>query len=416
MLSTKSPRDVRLSSPQLWEAAAKGLTDAGVDVINIGLISSDMLYFCVGQYGYDAGITISASHNPAEYNGMKMLLQGGIFVGGDMGGYEIRDMIKKDKWRTTNDKKGTVTEKDFAADYIAHARGYIKDENIKPMKVVVNGNFGLSAEWAKKVTEGLPIELVMLNEKPDGTFPKGRPDPLIPENRGETSELVRSSGADLGVAWDADADRTFFFDEKGEFISGYFSVAIFAEHFLAQDPGGTIIVDPRLTWAVTEKVKSLGGTSVISKCGHTFIKRVMKETNAIFGGENSAHYFFRNSFRAENGMVAFLVMLEILSRSGGKMSQLVQPYRDTYFISEEHNTVVSDIPAAIAEVESTYASQGTTDKLDGLSIDFGQWRFNVRPSNTEPLLRVVLEARNPELLAEKTTELLAIIGKYKVAE
>ncbi|MDY7031620.1 MAG: phosphomannomutase/phosphoglucomutase [Thermodesulfobacteriota bacterium] len=404
-------KDVRLSSPSLWQAAASGVTDAGVNVIDIGTISTDMLYFAVAKYGYGGGITVSASHNPVQYNGMKVVREKAIPISSDTGLQEILKIVLQSRTIKAK-KKGHITKRDIRDAYLKHVRSFIDINAIQPLKVVANANFGLAGEVARELTVDMPIEIIGINFTPDGSFPKGRPDPLIPENRQETIHAVKEAGADFGVAWDADADRCFFFDETGEFIQGYFITALLAGTFLKRFPGSKIIFDPRLTWANIDTVKENGGIPLINKCGHAFFKERMRREDAVFAGEMSAHYYFRDNYYADNGMIPFMMMLEILSSSGKSLSQLIKPLTNKYFISGEINREVKDTERILKEIERKYRD-AAVDHMDGLSIEYSDWRFNLRPSNTEPLLRLNLEARSQSLMIEKRDELLMHINEIE---
>ncbi len=400
-------KDVRISSPSLWEAAARGMTDAGVNVIDIGTISTDMLYFAVARYGFDGGITISASHNPREYNGMKVVREKAIPISSDTGLQDILEIALKSEG-IVEKKKGETVKKDIMEDYLNHVRSFIDIGRVSPLKVVANANFGLAGEVVKRLTGDIPLEIVEINFTPDGNFPKGRPDPLIPQNRQETISKIDETGADFGVAWDADADRCFFFDEAGEFIEGYFITALLAKIILKKYPGSKIIFDPRLTWANIDTVTENGGIPIINKCGHSFFKDRMRREDAAFAGEMSAHYYFRENFYADNGMIPFMMMLEALSVSGSTLSQLLSPLRSKYFVSGEINKTVNSAQKIIDLLEDKYRDS-TIDHIDGLSIEYPDWRFNLRPSNTEPLLRLNLEAKSSDLMEEKRDEIVRLI-------
>ena len=400
-------RDVRVSSPHLWQIAADALTAAGVNVIDIGVISTDMLYFAVPTLEADGGITITASHNPREYNGMKMVRAEAIPISSDSGLKEIAASLN-DAAPPVAAVPGIIIKKDIRAGYLDHIRSFIDLTALKPLKVVVNGNFGLAAQIVQEALRDTPIEFIPLNDQPDGTFPKGRPDPLIPENRTETEALVKSSGADLAIAWDADADRCFFFDEHGDFVDGYFITTLLAELLLKKNPGSAIIYDPRQIWAIEAVVNRLGGRPIINKAGHAFIKESMRRENAVFGGETSAHYYFRDNFFCDNGMIPALLLLEHLSQSGQSLAKIVRPLRDKYFISGEVNTQVADPVAKLTEIEQQYRD-GQITKIDGLSVAYDDWRFNVRASNTEPIVRLNVEATSRELCDEKTAAILDML-------
>lgn len=414
--------DVRLSSPSLKRAAIKATTDRGVKVIDVGEISTDMLYFAVAHYGYAGGFTITASHNPKEYNGMKIVREESKPISGDTGIYEIRDIAMKMEADVSvldgEINLSLVEQKNILNDYVAKVRSFANMSAIRPFKIVVNPNFGVGGRVIDKIIEGTGIELIKLNYESDGNFPKGRPDPLIPENREEISKLVVESGADFGVAWDADADRCFFFTEKGQFIEGYFITALLARIFLKKNEKEKIVHDTRLTWAIEDMVKSLGGESVSTKAGHAFIKERMRKENAIFGGEMSAHYYFRNFYYCDCGMIPLVMMLEYLSGHVRKLSQLIEEhFWQDYFVSGEINSEVSDVQMVIDAIREKYAPLATSiDNQDGISLDFidqenpkNSWRFSLRGSNTEPLIRFNLEAKSQEVMEKRRDEILSQI-------
>jgi phosphomannomutase len=401
-------KDVRLSSPSLWQAAAKGLNDAGVDVIDIGTISTDMLYFSVAKYGYAGGMTISASHNPGEYNGIKFVREKAIAISGDTGIMDMRDQVLKNE-QIMEPEKGEVTKKDILADYVKHCLSFIDPKAIKPMKIVANANFGMAGVAVNKILEFLPIQIVPLDFEPNGNFPKGRPDPMILERRIETEALVKSERADLGVAWDADADRIFLFDENGEYVDNYFLSAILAKFFLEKSPSKEkIIMDPRQYWAVKDTVAQAGGESIMNKVGHALIKDGMRKNNVLFAGEITGHFYFRDNFFCDNGMIPLLIILEMLSNSGQKMSDLAKSYREKYFISGELNQTVADPDEVIRQAQQKY-QDGKVDLIDGVGVEYSDWRFNLRKSNTEPLIRLNVEAKSQALVDEKVKELLGLI-------
>lgn len=400
-------KDVRISSPSLWQSAAKGITDAGCDVIDIETISTDMLYFAVAYYDYGGGITISASHNPKEYNGMKIVRENSVAVSADTGLAEIKKEAAKDE-QIIEPEKGEIIKKDILDDYVKHCCSFIDTSKIKPIKLVANANFGMAGVVLKKMLANLPIEIIPLNFEPNGNFPKGRPDPSLPENRQEIEELVKSSGANLGVAWDADADRCFIFDENGQVIDGYFLTSILAEYFLQKNPGEKIISDPRLVWAVKDTVLANNGIYLVNKPGHAFIKDRLRSEDAIFAGETSGHFYFRDNFYCDNGMIPLLIVLEILGRKNIKVSELARPYREKYFISGEINKTVKDSDKVIKNIEKKY-KDGRLEYIDGFSFESSDWRFNLRKSNTEPLIRLNIEAKSQVLINKKIKELLALI-------
>lgn len=414
--------DVRLSSPSLKRAAIKAITDQGIKVIDVGEISTDMLYYAVGHFGYAGGLTVTASHNPKEYNGMKIVREQSKPVSSDSGLFVIRDLALEMKFDQSvlegEIDKSLVEHKDILESYALKVRTFADLDVIKPFKIVVNPNFGVGGKALDKILEGSNVELIKLNYQPDGNFPKGRPDPLIPENREEISKMIVEHGADLGVAWDADADRCFFFTEKGEFIEGYFITALLARIFLKRNNEQRIVHDTRLTWAIEDMVKSLGGKSISTKAGHSFIKERMRKENAVFGGEMSAHYYFRDYFFCDCGMIPFVMMLEYLSGHNRKLSALMHDmFWDKYFVSGEINIEVANVPAIIAKACQTYQTNATAlDEQDGISLDFvdnqnlaNNWRFSVRGSNTEPLIRLNVEAKSQKLMEEKRDELIKLI-------
>ncbi|HLB95973.1 MAG TPA: phosphomannomutase/phosphoglucomutase [Patescibacteria group bacterium] len=403
-------RDVRIHSESLVKALINGLTDAGMDVVDIGLVSTEMLYFAVANYGFAGGLQVTASHLPAEYNGLKLVREEAKPVFSDNGLYEIRDLIVAGKEKIESELKGTLEQKDVLEDFSKFSLDFIDSQTIKPLKLVYNPNFGFEAEVLKKVVEigSLPLTLAGLNDKPDGTFPKGRPDPFRPENRPEFIEKVKSEQADLGVAWDADADRVFFCTKEGVFVEPYFMSALLIKIILAKNPGAKIVYDPRYTWALIDSAKVNGGEAVISRVGHSFIKEKMREVDAVFCGESSGHIYFKNFWYADSGMIPLLLVLELISK-GGDLDDLLKPYFEKYFISGEINNEVENGEEKIAFLKERYAD-GKISELDGLSVEYNRdWRFNVRPSNTEPLLRLNVEAKNKELMEEKRDELLKII-------
>lgn len=414
--------DVRLSSPALKRAAIKAITDKGIKVIDVGDISTDMLYFSVGNYGYAGGLTVTASHNPKEYNGMKIVREESKPVSSDSGLFEIRDMAAKLEFDGSvlegEINENLVEKKDILSDYAHKVNSFADLTSCKPFKIVANPNFGVGGKALDKMLEGLPVEVIKINYNPDGNFPKGRPDPLIPENREEISKLIVEHGADLGVAWDADADRCFFFTEKGEFIEGYFITALLGKIFLAKSEGETIIHDTRLTWAIEDAIAKAGGKTVATKAGHSFIKERMRKENAIFGGEMSAHYYFRDYFFCDCGMIPFVMMLEMLSKESRTLSEIMHDeFWKEYFVSGEINTQVENVAEVINKIKSKYIENATkVDEQDGISLDFtnegnnaSSWRFSVRGSNTEPVIRLNVEAKSEKLMEEKCDELLAMV-------
>jgi phosphomannomutase len=400
--------DMRVSGPQMVAALTEGATEGGADVIDIGLIGTEMLYFAVDSLELDGGITCTASHNPKEYTGFKIVRAGALPVGGDSGLPEIRDRALKGFGEVAG--KGSVEKEDIWPAFLERVLSFIDPSAVKPLRVVVDAANGMGGRMLEPVLERLPqIEAVRCYFEPDGTFPNHEPNPLLPENREFIVAKVKEEKADLGIAFDGDADRCFFVDETGEFVPGDFITALFAEIFLAKEPGAKIIYDVRASWAVPHTIEKAGGTALMNRVGHAFIKHRMRETGAVFGGEVSGHYYFRDFSKADSGIIPALLMLEYVSKQGKPLSEVLRPYREHYFITGEINTRVSDVAAKLEKLEKHFSPQGKVTHLDGLSVDAEDWHFNVRPSNTEPLLRLNLEALSPELMESKRDEVLEII-------
>jgi phosphomannomutase len=405
--------DARESGPALKKSLTAGFVDAGVNVVDIGGITTDMLYYAVGSSDeYSGGIVVSASHNPKEYNGAKMVREKAAAISSDNGLFEIRDIIKADKdLSVSSETKGTVKEKSVLNGYVEHVLSFIDRDLIKPFRVIANANFGYVGSGVQIIADKLGLNLTTLNFTPDGTFPKGTPDPTQPANRAETESMMREGGFDLAAIWDADADRCTFLDEKGEFISGAYVTALLADVLLTKHGGNNkIIFDPRVIWPTTKVCEQHGAEAIISKSGHAFIKDRMRKENAIFAGEMSAHYYFRENFYADNGVIPWLLILEHLSRTGQSLSELMRPYTEGHYMSGELNYRVSDIQKVIAEVKQRFAGRGKEDFTDGYSLEADDWRFNIRSSNTEPLLRLNLEAHKPGLIEKLQNEIESIIG------
>ena len=403
-------RDVRLSSPSLQKAVIEGLIESGVDVVDIGMGPTEMIYFAVGAHNYDGAIQVSASHNPAEYNGLKMIREKVQALSSDNGLLEIKELAIAGNFKHV-EQKGTVTKKDLTDEYLEFLKKFMPKQAIPSLKIIANNNFGMSGVLAKKFfTKNIPqIELVGLNDKPDGSFPKGRPDPLIPENRQELSELVVSEKANLGVAWDADGDRFYITDENGLFVEGYYLTALLAEYLLEKNNGGKVIYDPRNIWAIEQMVKTSGGEPILNKAGHAFIKNRMKKEGALFAGEASGHFYFRDFFNADNGLIPFLLILSIIAETKQTVSELFKNLREKFYVSGEINFKVTDIGSKLLDIEEIY-KEGEIDRTDGLSVSFDNWRFNVRASNTEPLLRLNVEGKSQKIVDEKTAELKNLIN------
>jgi phosphomannomutase len=405
--------DARESGPSLKKALTNGFVDAGVNVVDIGGITTDMIYYAVGSSEeYSGGVVVSASHNPKEYNGAKMVREKAAAISSDTGLFEIRDIIKADKDKSvTSDTKGTVTEKNVFDHYVEHVLSFIDRDVIKPFQIIANANFGYVGHGVQIIADKLGLKLTTLNWQPDGTFPKGTPDPMQEANRAETEELMRKSKFDFAAIWDADADRCMFLDEKGEFISGAYVTALLADILLIKHGNdNTIIFDPRVIWPVTKVCEQHGATPIINKSGHAFIKDRMRKENAIFAGEMSAHYYFRDNFYADNGVIPFLLVLEQLSRTGKSFSEMMRPYMDGHYMTGELNFRVDDINKVIAAVKARFSKEGTEDFTDGYSLTTSDWRFNIRASNTEPLLRLNVEAHKPGLIETVRGEIESIIG------
>jgi phosphomannomutase len=405
-------RDMRLSSPSLAAAFIEGATSQGADVVDYGMMATDMMYFAVAADGLDGGVQVTASHNPGQYNGMKMVRKDAWPLSGEEGLTEIRQMIVDGTTPPAAAVRGTVTTKNVLAPYVEHVMSFIDVSVIKPFNVVLDAGSGMGGLVAPKLFERLPCKTTRLCFDIDGSFPNHEANPLIEENRRDIVERVVAEKADIGIAWDGDADRCFFIDGTGAFVSGDFITALLAEAFLLKHPGATVIYDLRASYAVKDTVARLGGTSLMNRVGHAFFKRRMRETNGIFGGEVTGHYYFRDNFFADNGFIPALLILELMSKKGQSLHQLLQPLVGKYFISGEINTKLSsmaEVPAKLVALGAKYADAPNVYELDGISIEYPDWHFNVRASNTEPLLRLNLEATTPEKMAEKRDEVLALI-------
>jgi phosphomannomutase len=402
-------RDVRLSSPGMAAAVIEGAADAGADVIDIGLVGTEMLYFAVDSLSLDGGVCVTASHNPKEYTGMKIVRRGALPVGGDSGLAEIRERALAGFGAV--DRRGEIREEDVWPGFVEKVLSFVDLDALRPLRVVVDAANGMAGVMLPPVLERLPrIDVVRCYFEPDGTFPNHEPNPLLPENREFVVRTTREESADLGVAFDGDADRCFFVDDTGEFVPGDFVTALLALSILEKEPGAKVLYDVRASWAVPKTIAEAGGTPLVNRVGHAFIKHRMRKEDAAFAGEVSAHYYFRDFSRADSGVVPFLLMLELLSKTGRKLSELLAPYRAHYFLTGEMNTPVSDVPLKLQELKERYAAEGgRISHLDGLSVEFDDWHFNVRPSNTEPLLRLNLEALSRELMEAKRDEVIALI-------
>jgi len=403
-------RDIRLSSASLLDALCRGLNDAGVDAHDIGICGTEGVYFATFHGGYDGGVMVTASHNPADYNGMKFVREGSRPISGDTGLKDIRAFAERGEFPAAP-RRGSRIPTDVQPAYVEHLLSYLDRSKLKPLKIVVNAGNGGAGLVVDRLEPFLPFEFVKIHHEPDGRFPNGIPNPMLVENRAPTVAAIRACGADLGLAWDGDFDRCFFFDETGAFIEGYYIVGLLASVLLRGEPGGRVVHDPRLTWNTVDIVKRCGGTPVLSKSGHAFIKQVMREVDGVYGGEMSAHHYFRRFAYCDSGMIPWLVMAQILSETGQPLSALVAERVRAYPVSGELNYRVPDAKAAIVAVEARYLPGAlSVDRTDGVSFEFPDWRFNLRSSNTEPLLRLNVEARgSAALMADKTAEVLVLL-------
>ena len=404
-------RDIRLSSEELAEAVATGITDAGAEAMDIGLCGTEMVYFATARFKVDGGIMVTASHNPADYNGLKIVREAARPVSADTGLQEIRTLAERDQ-RMLAGRKGMHVPANIFGTYIDHLFTYIDASSLKPLKLVVNpgnGGAGIAMDGLKGK---LPFEFIDVNYAPDGTFPNGIPNPMLAENQAVTAEAVIANNADMGIAWDGDFDRCFFFDENGGFIEGYYIVGLLAESILKHNPGANIVHDPRLTWNTLEIVAEAGGQAVQCKSGHSFIKEKMREVDAIYGGEMSAHHYFRDFSYADSGMIPWLLVAELISVTGKSLSELVADRVSRYPTSGEINRVVEDAGATLQALHERYAADAlSVDDADGYSFEFPDWRFNIRRSNTEPVVRLNLESRgDAALMQRKTAEVLEIMA------
>jgi phosphomannomutase len=403
-------RDIRLSSASLADAVCKGLTDSGVDVYDIGVCGTEGVYFATFDGGYDGGIMVTASHNPPDYNGMKFVREQSKPISGDNGLAEIRAFAERSQFAAPQ-RPGVRHLVDTTEAYVRHLLSYVDLKVLVPLKIVVNAGNGGAGLVIDELERHLPFKFIKIHHEPDGHFPNGIPNPMIEENRRPTSEAIRAHGADFGIAWDGDFDRCFLFDEQGGFIEGYYIVGLLASILLRGQPGGNVVHDPRLTWNTIEIVKAGGGNAVLSKSGHAFIKQRMREVDGVYGGEMSAHHYFRRFAYCDSGMIPWLVVAQILSETGQRLSALVGERIALFPVSGELNYRVPDAKAAIAAFEQRYAREAiAVDRTDGVSFEFPQWRFNLRTSNTEPLIRLNVEARDSvELMQAKTQELLGLL-------
>lgn len=404
--------DIRLSGPSIRDALVKGLTESGCDVVDIGECGTEMIYFTTAHLKLDGGIMITASHNPKEYNGMKFVRKESRPISSDTGLKELEKAVMEGEFTETA-ATGKVEKIDILEDYVEHILSYVDVKKLKPFKVVANTGNGAAGPIINALEKHLPFDIVKVNNIPDGNFPNGVPNPILQENRESTAKVVRETGADVGVAWDGDFDRCFLFDENGGFIEGYYMVGFLAQAFLKKNSGAKVIYDPRLIWNTIEIADELGGEAVMCKSGHAFIKDKMRQVNAIYGGEMSAHHYFRDFSYCDSGMIPWLLVLELLSQADGKsLSDLMKERMERYPISGEINSKVADAQEVLDRIEKDYGAKGKVTKVDGLSVEFDNWRFNLRKSNTEPVIRLNVETRQDEKLCqEKTAELLAEIRR-----
>jgi phosphomannomutase len=399
-------RDMRLSSPAMQAAVMRGAATAGADVLDLGLVGTEMVYFAVGSLELEGGIMVTASHNPKQYTGMKLVRRGALPVGGDTGLLDLRDLIDSGNWHVT--ERGEVRDVDIWPEYVARVLSFVDVDAIKPLRIVIDAANGMAGVMLPPVLERLPVETVSCYFEPDGSFPNHEPNPLLPENREFIVRKTLEEGADLGIAFDGDADRCFFVDDTGEFVPGDFATTLLAESVLEKEPSARIIYDVRASRAVPHTIERAGGVPLVNRVGHAFIKARMRKEDAAFAGEVSGHYYFRDFSQADSGVVPFLLMLELISKRGRRLSEILAPLRSRYFITGELNTPVPDVALKLQELKERYAD-GRISHLDGISVDFDDWHFNVRPSNTEPLLRLNLEATSEELMERKRDEVLAVI-------
>jgi len=411
-------RDIRLTSQELAQALSRGLTESGVEVVDIGLCGTEGVYFATFALELDGGIMVTASHNPPDYNGLKLVREKSKPIGSETGLKDIAAMIASGTLPPLAKPAGLIRPQDTSSLYIDHLLSYVDRSKLRKLKVVVDAGNGGAGLTVDKLAPHLPFEFVKVRHEPDGTFPQGVPNPMLEENRGPTLEALKRSGADVAIAWDGDYDRCFFYDEHGTFIEGYYIVGLLAEPFLRRFPGAKIVYDPRLTWNTVETVRALGGVPVMSKSGHAFIKQKMREVDGVYGGEMSAHHYFRDFSYCDSGMIPWLLVLEQMCASGKSLSELVGARMKAFPASGEINRKLPDAKKVLAAAEARYAKGAElVDHTDGLSIDFKDWRFNIRASNTEPLVRLNVESRGDEaLMRDKTSELLAFLDTLGAAK
>jgi phosphomannomutase len=404
-------RDVRATSTTLSAALVRGLNDSGVNVADIGLCGTEGVYFATFSEGLDGGVMVTASHNPPDYNGMKFVREGSRPISADTGLMDMKALIEESRLPARAATAGKTAPRDTGRKYVEHLLGYVKQAQLRRLTVVVNAGNGGAGLVVDQLEPHLPFEFVKVHHNPDGSFPNGVPNPMIEANRASTIAAMRKSGADIGLAWDGDFDRCFFFDEHGNFVEGYYLVGLLAEAFLKKFPGSRIVHDPRLTWNTIDIVQRLGGTPVLCRSGHAFIKQRMREVDAVYGGEMSAHHYFRDFAYCDSGMIPWLLVLAVMSETGKTLGQLVGARQQLFPASGEINREIGDAKAVAARVQAHYAKAAkAVDFTDGLSMEFEQWRFNLRGSNTEPLVRLNVESRgSQELMQQKTAEVLRLM-------
>ena len=400
-------RDIRASSKELSESMASGLMDAGVDVIDIGECGTENVYYATGELKSCGGVMVTASHNPSDYNGFKIVSENAKPISSETGLLDIRKIAESDK-RLISESRGNLEQRDLNQSYVKKVLSFIDPDSISKLKVVMNPGNGGAGVYAEYISKNMPIEIIKLNFDPDSSFPNGIPNPMIEENRASTSQAVIDNKADLGIAWDGDFDRCFFFDEKGNFIEGYYLVGLLAKSFLIKNRNERVIYDPRLTWNTIDVVERYGGDAIQCQSGHSFIKRSMRDNDAVYGGEMSAHHYFRDFYYCDSGMIPWLLILEMISEEKMPLSQMIQKYRERYPVSGEINLKVNNTKTIIDSIKEYYLDDALgVDETDGVGMEFEKWRFNLRASNTEPLIRLNVESYNNEsLMNEKTRELV----------
>jgi phosphomannomutase len=402
-------RDMRPSSPSMAAAVIRGASAGGAEVLDIGMVGTEILYFAVGDLSLDGGVMVTASHNPKEYNGLKIVRRGALPVGGDSGLPEIRERALKLQEGSEETGAAAAEQVDIYPAFVDKVTSFIDVSALQPLRAVIDAGNGMAGAMMPPILDRLPVDAVRCFFEPDGTFPNHAPNPLLPENREFVIGKVLEEQSDLGIAFDGDADRCFFVDDTGEFVPGDFVTALLAESILEKEPGAKIIYDVRASWAVRDTVERAGGIPLINRVGHAFIKERMRQEGAVFAGEVSGHYYFRDFYQADSGTIPALLMLELISKRGRRLSELLQPYRERYFITGEINTPVEDVALKLQEIKERFGREGEVSHLDGISITAEDWHMNVRPSNTEPLLRLNLEALDLESMQKKRDEVLAVI-------